>query len=985
MNLFSEKELNALESVRKHKNLEPYFFEKLIEKKDVKWLDLLKSRGFFDKPNVPVLSEGNYIEEWNVLNYVVSVMDELVNCRDENQIQYVLTILLQAAEISKNFRVFNQSVEIIKHTHISSISIEYLNNFMDYWLNCEFGLDFILDKIESELLKYLLSDSEKALLTFEKFFNKTISTLSNNNYVLDHLLTTNKDILLNLFLSDPQRCCKVFIGLLEKELFIESSTREVNEHAIVIQNSNDTMLKVSYNDITFEKAFETRVIDTDFIIGSLKHSLKDVNDRELTRQVRLLYADLFNKGAYVSIFDQKDYLHEADDYLNQIMKVCLTESELEYDVYNLLLTELLMSNYDRVKKIGIFVIVIKWGMLRSAFLRLMGTEVPLFDYIFRCYIYDDETKHLFELFNTEIGSEYYMLVDEIINKNEYFLHERDDQHFELKWKQKRYLALSNVPYFQEKLLEAKSITGVDIELSPAIKFSGVHWIEQISPISAEQIYNMPISELAIKMKNFREIERFSGDFKEISYSGLGSEIKNSLISYPDHFIDDLRHFNELQYEFIYYLLEGFSVLVKQNVVLSYNKVLEFLILYISNDGFWDESFRLEKDNRHLMTHESVLKASYDFIIALVANDKVVFTKCEFELIYEIIDSCLSRIDFSHVEDVLFSNKDISFYSLNSLGGRFVKTLLEIALKVKRVALEDYEVLWESKVKNTIEHLMKSSCIDSYVIFGEYLANFSYVDEEWTKQKINSIIPNQDMWQFFMTGYLDSRVVYLDSYLLMKENYLVALEYKNFIDKDIKEKLGSHIVIGYINGFEEKSGDYLTQKVLSDWDVQIIEVMARHFHHIETKQLAKGVSKSDAEEKILKFWTRLINKCSKETSGTDEIRLIKESVHFINNFSIINEQIVNNLVSSFKYVGNSYEKHYVVDYCERLINSYEHNELITTLICELFTQCVPSYPEDKIKQLLHYLKQNNEHAKLDLILHAYLTKTKKSFVVEYISN
>lgn len=33
MNLFSEKELNALESVRKHKNLEPYFFEKLIEKK----------------------------------------------------------------------------------------------------------------------------------------------------------------------------------------------------------------------------------------------------------------------------------------------------------------------------------------------------------------------------------------------------------------------------------------------------------------------------------------------------------------------------------------------------------------------------------------------------------------------------------------------------------------------------------------------------------------------------------------------------------------------------------------------------------------------------------------------------------------------------------------------------------------------------------------------------------------------------------------
>ncbi|GJM77514.1 hypothetical protein HMSSN139_00100 [Paenibacillus sp. HMSSN-139] len=523
-----------------------------MKKKDVKWLDLLKSRGFFDKPNVPVLSEGNYIEEWNVLNYVVSIMDELVNCRDENQIQYVLTVLLQAAEISKNFRVFNQSVEILKRTPLSSISVEYLNDFLDYWLDCEFGLDFILDKVESELLRYLLSDSEKTLLTFEKFFRKTISTFSKNNYVLDHLLTTNKDNLLILFSHDPQRCCGIFIGLLENELFVESSKREANEHAIVIQNINDEMLKVSCQDIVLEKAFETREIDTACIIDSFKSSLKDVNDRELTRQVRLLYTDLFNKGAYESIFEQKDYLFQADDYLNQFMKVCLTESKLESDAYNPLLSKLLKSNYDRVKKIGIFVIVKKWGELKDTFLSLLETEVQLFDYIFRSYIYDDETKHLFQLFNTDIGSKYYMLVDEIINKNEYFLHERDDQHFELKWKQKRYLALSNVPYFQEKLLEAKSITGVDIELSPAIKFSGAHWIEQVSPFSAEEINNMPISELVIKMKDFREIERFSEDFKEISYSGFGSEIKSSLISYPAHFIDDLRHFNELQYEF--YLL-----------------------------------------------------------------------------------------------------------------------------------------------------------------------------------------------------------------------------------------------------------------------------------------------------------------------------------------------------------------------------------------------------------------------------------------------
>lgn len=223
---------------------------------------------------MPVLSEGNYIEEWNVLNYVVSIMNELVSSHDENQILYILTVLLQAAETSKNFRVFNQSVEIIKRIPLSNISVEYINDFLDYWLDCEFGLDFILDKVESELLIYLLSDPEKTLLTFEKFLEKTISSFSRNNYVLDDLLTNNKDNLLYLFSFDPQRCCEFLIGLLENELFVESSTREANGHAIVIQNINDKMLKVSCHDITLEKVFETREIDTDFIIDNLKPSSK---------------------------------------------------------------------------------------------------------------------------------------------------------------------------------------------------------------------------------------------------------------------------------------------------------------------------------------------------------------------------------------------------------------------------------------------------------------------------------------------------------------------------------------------------------------------------------------------------------------------------------------------------------------------------------------------------------------------------------------
>jgi uncharacterized alpha/beta hydrolase family protein len=83
-------------------------------------------------------------------------------------------------------------------------------------------------------------------------------------------------------------------------------------------------------------------------------------------------------------------------------------------------------------------------------------------------------------------------------------------------------------------------------------------------------------------------------------------------------------------------------------------------------------------------------------------------------------------------------------------------------------------------------------------------------------------------------------------------------------------------------------------------------------------------------------------------------------------------------------NNSFETHYIVDYCERLVNNHENHEMTISLIFDFLTQCVPSYPEEKIKMLLQYLKCNNHLEKLNLIQHSYLTKTRKSFVVDYIS-
>ncbi|MED5247588.1 hypothetical protein [Priestia sp. LL-8] len=985
MNRISDKEQAALEHVINKKNLEPYFFDKLIQKKDVRWIEVLKSRGFFDKTNIPIISEGSYIEDWNILHYVHSIIDKLVDENDKENISYILLVLLQAGEISKNYRVFSQSVKIIKNIPLSDIPDTYLNSFLEYWLQCDFGLDYILKEIEAELLPYLLSDSSKLLNTFEQFFKVSIDVVSTSNYILKDLLE-NKAYALKILEVNPQKVCKLFIELLEKECFITLSTRDINEQTISIENINNQLFKISNVDL--EKSFSTRQEDIDFIISNCESSLKNVDKQHLERICKLLYSNLFDANAYESIFEEEGYLFDSVDYLIKFIKLSLTKTKMNRELLVALTKQMLESKYDIVKKLGIFAIVKNWNNLKDDFFNILKEETSLFDYIFRHYTFDDETKHLFELLNEEIDKDHIALLEMIINEGEYIFHERKDQSYNLKWKQKRYKALSKISLFKNKYMETKKITNIDIELSAAIKPGKSGWIEDISPYTREEIIKMSINELVTKMRNFREHDKFSPDFKEISYRGFGREFKNVLVSSPDDFIDNLDKFNGLQYEFIYYLLDGFSTLIKQNVELDYTKVLEFIISYMDIDAFWEDALKFEKENDYLMNHEGIVREALNFITNWLFNDKINFIETDFNLTLDFIKICLDRIDFGTVEDVLFSNEDISFYSLNSLGGKYVRALLELALKLKRKAMPRYEAYWQKNIKPIFNFLMENKSIDSYVVIGEYISNFSYIDEKWVKGIIEDIAPQNEMWQYFVTGYLDSRTVYSDLYKLMEKHYLAALQYNNFHEKDIKEKIGSHIAIGYINGLDEKTEVSLMQKLLDIWDIDIIGVVIRHYFNVEAKQLAQGVSRLIAESKILDFWSEFIKKCAEKglELSLEEKDLVKESIHLVNNFSTINESIIENLNYAFKYVAHSFEAHHVVEYCHRLVSSSEDhcNELIISLTFDLFNECIPSYPEEAIKQLLNYLKDNNEVSKLNRIQHTYFIKTKKSFVVDYIS-
>ncbi|PHC09942.1 hypothetical protein COE99_09575 [Bacillus toyonensis] len=91
-----------------------------------------------------------------------------------------------------------------------------------------------------------------------------------------------------------------------------------------------------------------------------------------------------------------------------------------------------------------------------------------------------------------------------------------------------------------------------------------------------------------------------------------------------------------------------------------------------------------------------------------------------------------------IEEVLFSKDDMSFYILNSLGRKYARALLEWDLKIKGISFPDYKSCWEKDIKLIYEDLTINNCIDSYLILGEFINNFLYIDENWTKEKIKDI-------------------------------------------------------------------------------------------------------------------------------------------------------------------------------------------------------------------------------------------------------
>lgn len=943
------KENEAIKRVKENKDLEPYFFEKIIDKRDCKWFKPLKENDFMNVDNIQYVKGNEYVERWYVLEYIKSILDDVCKHNDHQILNEVKELLKEISYKSNNYKVFQQSLELIYLIPGRLYNIDFLEQILESWIKKDNVhvipniIDFICKLADKKEL-------DKSIISLKIVLENMISKNSDASYLMSKL---NKciDILCK---SKSLELMNIIIELMESYLFIQNSYRKIDNDKIEIKLNGEYYEIFIKDKFLLKDKFDNRNID----IGKIEEQLIKSNDEykieEVDRVVKLIYGDLFSKESLESLYSKDIYSMSTFNYTTYLAKKILKENNTNQALKEVI-NNMLNSKYDFIIKLGVYGVNCLVSDNNKLFDELLQKNKELFNYIIRFYIFDEDIKYLFENL-TNISQESILLIDEIIDQEEYIRHNFGDD-FNNIWKQKRYNALSNIPYFEKKLCEIRELTKYNAELKPCITIGEVYTVEQKSLISCSDIKNMSNEELILKIKNFKPI-KINNINEKVSYEGFGIEIKKDIVEEPERFYNNLKLFNDIPNEFMVYMIDGFEELVKKNKINKVINVVKLFEEYVSRDEFW----RIVEKHRY--SNEVILKKIFRFLDNYLNNDDIEFNDTILEYIINILDKCINNINYKKYEEEIINNDSYRFYILNSLASLNNEVLLSLALRLKRI--DDAKC---SELNRLYQRILEKCPKNLYLIMGYYISQLTFINKEWTK----SIIENkedEDSKDYFTIGYLLNLDINKEYFDMMKSYYVESIERK-YNDKDIKKGLVGHIVIAYINNFDENNE--LIDKLIKNSDDNIIINIINTCMRLKKETLLKDINDKDYRERLLYIWSS-IKVIIKEKEYKDINKIMKETTRFITKFDEVDDHVKINIESCFLYMSDDFYTYNLISYLSNQIEVLEErNCTLEDIIKEFLIVTSPIYPEKEIEKLVGYIFENDK----DYIMKIYESYSNKN--------
>lgn len=953
----------AIKMVKENKELEPYLISKLIEKSNPDHFNLLRDNDFFSNDKIPVIGEDGYVQQWNVLNYIISIIGALIDSDKYSDIEYIVNILVRVSEKNNNHMVFEQCMTIFMVLPSKYYKLETLSKFIEKQIDNIDNKEFISYILIDYLVEAESSKGKGEIIIVLKSILDICKDkyLHNRKYILEMILN-------NINIINEETCLDILryiMDFLELELYEETSDINILDNSIELRLNKDN-INLILNEECINKNISIKRSDAiSEIIDTLKNRII-VDNEELDIRAKILYGGLFSKDDYYSIFQSKKYFTNVLEVLSEILKKIIRISKEDLTD---IIDEALGNNYDYIKKMGIYMLVYKIEN-NNTFLDKNIISKYDFDYMVRKYTFDDEIKHIFNKLNdSNTDKEIVDIIDSYISKGAYIKYAEDDS-YDYIWKQKRYEALKNIQYFKDKYNDIKLITGIDVELRAPISIE-CREVSQKSPFKLDEILNMSVDQLVIKMKEFKEY--YIDTFEEISYNGFCNVLRESILLDYNKYLYDIDKFSKVRYEFILTIVETLAEIMSKEESPLIIKLIKFIKMSIENHK---DDINIDENNS--ISDRVFKKRVFRILSDLLSNDDILMDKKLFDEVISLIESTPTFIE--SIDASLMRNNDYYFYFLNSYEGSLMTLILEVALKCSRQNNIQMKY-WKDTVIRVLDKCAEAKFIDLYFIVGRYFNQFKYLDKSWTMRQIGKFI-NEDQWVYFIGGYLYSDQVIRENCILLDKHIEKALTFK-FEDKNIRNRLIQHITIAYMNEFNMEKTQYYLNCIIKDFNIYDIKELIRMCYIMDSDKIVKGIKYDDVVDKIVNLWSRIVERGIKLGDLDEQSKkLLSESLQMLKNIGFFNDQIEKNIMFCSRQVSYD-DYHMVVTYIYDVILSElnKPNEKIKNIgsfkefVYNFMYEYTPKYSETKIICIMKFLKEY-KYEYYELLLDKYIEKYNK---------
>ncbi|MEW6068786.1 MAG: toll/interleukin-1 receptor domain-containing protein [Nitrospirota bacterium] len=892
-----------------------YFFKKVTV---LHWFNTFKNYDYFKPSEETKPQEAEEkglfsIPQWNVLPYLEKVSQQVNVPGNEKYIDELLGIIQEVTDyhikhekILDNYRTWYYFVKILCNIPNDKIPIDIIN-LIPIWLDSKFSTSLPGAKIAERLLPKFLTDNPEDIKKAEKIIEsitaiKTFSLSEDRAKALGKKEETR-------FLIDPHWLKKAFD---------------------------------KYSEIIGEKCSKK-------VIEDLSNKIRRLLERE-------------EDGTYMSFYDEPKYsLTDPLDILTFIFKKILLAKARNYiKETEVMLRDFIGDKYLYFPKMALYVIGQNTDIYNEIFWQIIGTETG--DSILANTLYfGDELKHLLKNLKNLTDEQRKTLNEKIENAVKRHDFKEDRERYIALSKQEIYEALSHDQYFKNLYDEMKKITNVDVSLHPVVGKVETRWGPGTSPFTKEEIMKMPNDKLAEFLATFKTKDSWRGP----TVGGLAELLAEVAKENPEKFIEELNPLKDTGFIYVYEILKGVKDAWNGKKIINWNKVFEFIELYIDRKEFWEDKFIVEKS-------EWLGGADHQWITGMVAeliqdgirDDSWAFPEQYFEKAEKIIFLILDNLKIEEDKEIT----DYVTYTLNTPFGKALTALILLALRIARVNDKKgivSDIKWKPEFKERYEEILNSKIIEGFTCLGRYLPNFYYLDKGWTKEKIKSLDNEKGnkYWEAFMDGYLSIGMVYEELYDLMRIHYQNGLFY-NFKERN-REHLIQHICIGYLRDRERLDDpNSLFRKIIDEWKPEPIKEIIGFFWMQRDYLKESSEENEKIRARIIDFWKLLYERYK----GKDEDTLSHEDKQILSSASKlaallpqIDTESYNWLMLSAPYVHEDYNSSFFIEYLNELKDKGDNVKsprYIGEIFLKMLEKFTPDFDEKHIRSIVEFLCTSN---------------------------